>query len=108
MESAAAAQTAYTNGVPFLGIRGISDDGADDLVVAQEDSSSIDASAVSMQNAASILNGVLLRLCSDAAEFGNGTVSDVKSSTKTSAAVPPSPALTVSLLAIAVTIMWCV
>ena len=109
MESAAAAHVAYTNGVPFLGIRGISDDGADDLVVAQEDSSSIDASAVSMQNAASILNGILLRLCSDAAEFGNGTVSDVKSSTKTSAAVPPSPAtLAVSLLAIAVTIMWCI
>jgi len=95
--------------VPFLGIRGISDDGADDLVVAQEDSSSIDASAVSMQNAASVLNGMLLRLCSDAAEFGNDTVSDVKSSTtSTSTAATQSPALAVSLLAIAVTIMWCV
>ena len=62
-----------------------------------------------MQNAASVLNGMLLRLCSDAAEFGNnGTVSGVKTSTKTSAAVTPSTLAAVSLLAIAVMIMWCI
>ena len=59
-----------------------------------------------MQNAASVLNGMLLRLCSDAAEFGNGTVLDVISST--AAARPPSTLAAVSLLAIAVTIMWCI
>lgn len=106
MESAAAAQVAHTNDVPFLGIRGISDDGADGLVVAQEDLSSIDTSAVSMQNAASVLNDMLLRLCSDAAEFGNDT--DDKSGTKTSNSAPPLSTLAVSSLMAIGTMMWCI
>ena len=74
METAAAAQVAYTNGVPYLGIRGISDNAIADAV---DDAAGnltsvlphIDHAETSMRNAAAVLDGMLRRLCREAADL---------------------------------------
>ena len=104
METAAAAQVAYTNAVPFLGIRGISDDGAGDLVLGTQDATEIDAAAVSMQNAASVANQMLFRLCSDAAEYDyfndTATSTNADSTDKTNSGSSSSSAAAPSTLAV--------
>ena len=74
METAAAAQVAYTNGIPYLGIRGISDNvNADVIDGAAGNLTSalphIDHAQTSMRNAAAVLDGMLRRLCREAADL---------------------------------------
>lgn len=76
METAAAAQVATTYEVPFIGIRGISD-----TVGSQEgrlilkctepgpNCTNADSADVAMRNVAALVDGMLIRLCDEAAEF---------------------------------------
>lgn len=77
METAAAAQVATTYEVPFIGLRGISD-----TVGSQEGqlilectepgrncTNHADGAEVAMRNVAALVDGMLIRLCDEAAEF---------------------------------------
>lgn len=82
METAAAAQVATTYEVPFIGLRGISD-----TVVSQENqlilectepcrdcTNHADGAEVAMRNVAALVDGMLIRLCDEAAEATTNVV----------------------------------
>lgn len=82
METAAAAQVAYTNGIPYIGIRGISDNVIFDAINSglTTDLPHIDHAEASMRNAAAVLDGMLRRLCREAADLGDPKASSSASS----------------------------